>query len=115
MGRAEREHVRVVVLACVARKGLGVAGGCENARNLVCGHRRADAGSVHHDPKVGCACRYEPCHGLREGRVVDRVLAVSTAILDSVSEASKIFDEMLFELVAAVIGAERHLEMLRHW
>ena len=100
---AEGEDVGVVVLAAVAGRREVVAERRPHPGHLVGGHARTDAGAVDDDAPAAHARADQICHRVREVRVVDRFGADTPAVVDGAVLLSKVLDDRLFELVAAVI------------
>src|SRR2546423_7770010 len=80
----ERQDVRAVVLAAVARRRRVVTHRGAHARHLVGRHARADARAVNDDAEVTDAARDGPRHGGRVIRVIYRFGRVCAEILNVV-------------------------------
>ena len=103
---AEGQHVGVVVLAGVAgHRGVVGVGGAD-ARDLVGGHRGADAGAVDDDPGRAGAGRDQAGDDVGEVRVVHGVRAVGAAVGDGEALLAQVLDEDGLEGEAAVVRAD---------
>ena len=114
LAQSKRQDVGAVVLTAVAGERLAIARRREHVRHLVGGHRRADAGAVHDDAEIAGSGAYEPRHGFRENRVVDRLRTVRAAVPYLVPLTLEVHHELLFQVETAVVGAQGDAKRLRH-
>ena len=104
---ADRQHVGVVVLSGQARRVQAVAERRPNASHRVGSQLLALPGAADHDPEVGIAVADRPGGGGAERRVVDALGRVGAMVDDLEAGGSEPLDQMLLELVAGMVGAER--------
>src|SRR5688572_3004674 len=83
---SQREDVRVVVLARIARHRHRVTRRSPNTRNFIRRHRTTNTGAVDDYTEVRTAVRDRPSDGMREVRIVNCVFRVGSEVLHSVSE-----------------------------
>src|ERR1051325_10750827 len=70
---AERQHIRVVVLARVARYFYRVTRCGAHTRHLVRRHRTADTRAVNYNPEIRSAIRHRARHSVCEVRIINRL------------------------------------------
>jgi len=117
---AERQHVRVVVLARQARRVDIVAESRADAGDLVRGHLLALSAAAHHDAPLGAPFGDLTRHREADRRIVDGLLAVGAKIVDAVPQTLQPDFEMLFEKKSGVIRADRNphdsgIVLCSHW
>ncbi len=104
--RADRQHVRVVVLAGHARRIEVVAERGPHTVDLVGRDLLALAAAPEHDPHVGLAAHDRPGHRRAERRIVDRLGAVGAEIVDRVAPIGQHSHEVLLERIARVVTTD---------
>src|ERR1019366_530203 len=103
---ADRKHVCVVVLPAVAHGEDVGAVDRANARMTVGRHRHADASSADQDPAIETPFDDAACREVREIGVVARLGAARADVRDRVAALAQAFDELAFQLEAAVVRPE---------
>ena len=99
--RAEREHIRVVVLAGQLRAyGFG-AQRAANAFYFICRKRHADAGSADHNAQITFAVR----HRVRGTGGIDRVIGIGFILRAEIYDRMTFFLEMRLDVVFHLNGA----------
>ena len=105
---AERQDVRVVVLARQARRVQIVAESRADAGDLVRGYLFALSAAAHHDAPLGAPFGDLTRHREADRRIVDGLLAIGAAIVDAVPQNPQPAFEMLFEKKSGMIRADRN-------
>ena len=85
----ERQYVRVVVLAAVARRRAIIAQRRAHSRHLVGGDRAADARAIEHDAQPRVSARDRAGNGFGEIGIVHRGRAVGAQIENLVAPIAK--------------------------
>ena len=100
------EHVRVVVLAREPRRIEIVAERGADPGHLVRRDLFALAAATEDDPAIGVAGSHSSSHVEADWRVVHRLFAIGTAVVDGVAKPRERRLQMFFETKAGVIGAD---------
>src|SRR5437868_5820886 len=104
---ADREHVRVVMLPRQPRRIEIVTERGADAHHFVRRHLFALSAAAEDDATIGASGGDEPRDVDTDWRVVDRLLARGTAIVDGMSEPRQRLLQVLFESEAGVIRSNR--------
>lgn len=94
---SHREDVGIVVRARQASRIQIVAQGRAGARDFVRGDLLTLAAAAQHDTAVGATFDDRPGNSHANRRVVDRLFAVGSVIVDSVTESLQRLLQLLFE------------------
>ena len=103
---ADREHVRVIVLAREPRRVQIVAERRADAGDLVGGDLLALSAAADDDPAVRPPLGDLTRHREADGRIVDRRLAVGTVIVNGVAQALERLPEVLLQRKPRMVGAD---------
>ena len=113
--RAERQDVGVVVLAGHPRSVEIVAQGGACPEHLVGGHLFPLAAPADDDAAIGAPVGDLSRHVGANRRIVDGRVAVGAAIVHGMAETLQRADQVLFQRVAGVIGADRYPHMMEDY
>ena len=104
---SHRKNVGVVVFTRQPRRIKIVTERRANPRHFVGRNLFALTAAAEHDAAVGCACCHGAAHRNADRRIVDGRLAVRAVIVDAVAEPRQRLLEVLLELKARMVGANR--------
>ena len=103
---ADGHDVGVVVAAGHLRLQAVGAVGAADALDLIGGNGNADAGGADHDAAVALALRHGTGGGSAEIRIVAALQRVAAEILIFMAQLFQDLDDMLLQLIAAVVTAQ---------
>ena len=111
----EREHVRVVVLARVLRRGHVITHCRADTRHLVRRHAAPDTGAVDHDADLRRAAGDRSSDRDRVVRVVDGVRARCAEIRDCVTELAESRSDSVAQRDPSVVCADSDRASTNTW
>ena len=102
-----RQHIGVVVLACHPGRVQTVAERRANAAHLVRWKLFALTAAAEDDPEVSIAITHGAAHAGADLGVIDRLGRVRSLVVDGVPGRFHEADQVLLEVVARMVGADR--------